>query len=149
MTSFKRNPFQIPEKQFLLEIAVRALNFQTGSNLKVEDMVIYSVPPAETFRYGWEINRNIPGDLLRIHLYANIEKQNNIQPYTIELKPQFRDGQLGDETYVFRIGIDEAHVLYDGYKFAWMDVDYQNVGILVQVDRAPITLTDGSFIALV
>ena len=141
--------FQVPEKQFLKQMVVREHNYQTNSNIDWQNTTIYSVTPISGFKYAWEVNVNEPGDTTRLQLHINIDLTDALSPYTLEVKPNFRPGVLGDEVFVYRGTIDNAHTLYRGYRFLWIDPDFTALPILLQENRLPITTVDGDYILLV
>lgn len=140
--------FRVSESQFLTEMVVREFNYQTGSKLDLEKTVIYSIPPIEGFKYGYEVNTNGFDDTIRLNLYFNIGSTDKVGPFSLEVKPCFRDGVLGDEVYVFKGTVDTANVMFRGYKFRWMGVDTSRYPVLLQTDNTAFRLVNGDFILL-
>lgn len=140
---------QLPEQEFLKLMVVREFNNQTSSNINWEKTIIYSVNPVEGYKHCYEINTNVPGDTIRLHLYLNVGESDLILPYSLEVRPVFQNGVLGDEVYVFRGNIDTAHILYGGYKLPWIGKDITQLPVLLQTDGEAFRLVDDSFIALV
>lgn len=138
----------VPESQFLTQLALREFNYQTGSKIDWRSVNIYSIPPIDGYTHGYEINSNTLGDTLRIQMFLNVGTEDDIGRYRLENKAPFKPGVLGDECFVFRGTIDDAHTKYDGYRLLWIGQDISVLPILLQANSSPFLLVDGGFIKL-
>lgn len=138
----------LPEEVFLKNIILNAFNAQFGYKFKQTECDIRSIPRVLNYTYAYEVTTSVRNDNFILRFYFNIGISDRISPFTLKLdRDKNIPSALGDEIYEARGTIDEGYVMYNGYRFTFIESE-PDLPILLHADDTPIKLANGGYILL-
>lgn len=143
--------YTVPEKTFLINFALRQFNFQFKEKIVAADCDIRSIPPQGNYKLAYEIARACVSETFRLRLYLNLESEDQISPFRLEVKKNFMSGNTQDEFFASSGTIDMAHSLYDNYSFSWLSLEpCEGISLpyIMSVSNGPIGLVGGGGLLL-
>lgn len=136
------------EKQFIIQFALQRFNKQYKRKLKLKDFDAKSIPPNRFSQLAYEIFSVRLDDYVRLRLYLNFHRYDNVGPYRLEVDGTEGVGVLGDEVYVCHGTIDRFYVESGTYKFAVLEQDITLWNLLLTEDGDGLITEDGEYILL-
>lgn len=138
----------IPEKQFLIKLALDQYNRQYKKNIQAEQCVIYSIRPAYQQKWGYEIATTVQNDFVRLRIYLKPGQYDRLENYRLEVDDKFQLASLGDEVYVTLGQVQQGYIDDGIYRFRWIEDTYSEASFLTDMGNEPIALMSGGFLQL-
>jgi hypothetical protein len=136
------------EVLFLTTLAVNAFNEQYQKSFTPNDFCIFSITPAPGFHLGYEIVSVRDGDFLRLRIYLNIGKCDQLSKYRLEVNHPSYENALGDEVYVALGEIDNYYKDSGMFKFNSINTCGILLNVLTDETGDPFTDEQGEYFVM-
>ena len=133
----------LTESAFLTRMALQAYNTQFGRNIRPEDCTIRSIKPHYSRTLGYEISTKRQDDFLRIKVFLDIGRGDQVHQYRVENDAIVREGNLEDEVFVAVGTVSQTYIDQGLYKFRWIGPETAFDNRIFDSDGNPLEWTDG------
>lgn len=137
------------EHNFIKELALKFFKNQFNKNIDPAECGIICIDKKPEYPIAFEIYTIRADDFMRIRIYLQLGKSDNLQPYKLEVSAPYHNLSAQDEVWVTLGTFDKYHIESGFLKETMLyHCPQQSLNILLAENGEPIYAEDGSYIVL-